>query len=271
MSSPATTPLAVVLAAGAGTRMQRDAPGAALLPEQIQAAVAGAKAMMPIHGRPFLDYTLHALAEAGIQQAIVVRAPHQSSMQRYYEQQTRQRIDVRFAIQAEPRGTAHALLSAREAVQERAFLLLNGDNGYPVGAIRRLSQVPSMGLVAFGAESVLLQPNQGEEPDARLCAYAAVHSNPQGELIDIVEKPPIPPDWVSMNCWRMTPAIFRSCETIEPSPRGEWELPEAVRFAMQHHGQTFRVVPARGPVLDLSSRADIQAVSDLLRDVQLHL
>lgn len=271
MSSPATTPLAVVLAAGAGTRMRREAPSAALLPEQVRAAAEGAKAMMPIHGRPFLDYTLHALAEADIHRAIVVRSPQQSSMQRYYEQQTRQRMDVRFAIQAEPRGTAHALLSAREAVQEQAFLLLNGDNGYPIGALKRLSQLSSMGLVAFGAESVLLQPSATDEPDARLCAYAAVYKNPLGELVDIVEKPPVPPDWVSMNCWRMTPEIFRACEAIEPSPRGEWELPDAVRFAMRQHGQSFQVVPARGPVLDLSSRADIQAVSDLLRDVHLHL
>ncbi len=268
-----TTQSAVLLAAGAGTRMQKADPLARLDPEQEQAASEGAKAMMPMHGRPFLDYALHALAEVGVRRAIVVRAPHQEAMQAHYDAQARQRIQVEFVVQEEPRGTAHALLSAEDALAQEPFLLLNGDNGYPVGALRRLAGCPHPALVAFAGHSLRLgaSPDADGPLDARLCAYAGITQGSQGQLTQIVEKPEQPPAWVSMNAWRLPSEIFAACRAIPPSPRGEWELPDAVRHAMTHGGQAFRVLPARGPVLDLSTRRDIQAVSAFLQDVEVHL
>src|SRR5688572_15286855 len=78
-SSTSSTPdavgdevVAVVLARGLGRRMQ-ETPGsdeAALTPEQKAAASAGLKSMMPVAepgrpARPFLDYVLSELADAG--------------------------------------------------------------------------------------------------------------------------------------------------------------------------------------------------------------
>jgi len=60
---------------------------------------------------------------------------------------------------------------------------------------------------------------------------------------------------VSMNCWRFDTRIFAACRDVPRSPRGEYELPEAVGLAMRR-GLRLRAVPARGPVLDLSRRAD---------------
>ncbi len=47
--------------------------------------------------------------------------------------------------------------------------------------------------------------------------------------------------------------IFDACRDVAPSPRGEFELPDAVGLARPARGP-FRAVPARGPVLDLSRR-----------------
>jgi glucose-1-phosphate thymidylyltransferase len=74
-----------------------------------------------------------------------------------------------------------------------------------------------------------------------------------------------------MNCWRFGPAIFEACRAIEPSPRGEYELPSAVSYAVDHLGETFRVLTFRGPVLDLSSRQDIEEVAKRLQDVEVEL
>ena len=51
-----------------------------------------------------------------------------------------------------------------------------------------------------------------------------------------------------MNVWRFDERIFAACRDVERSPRGEFELPEAVRLAIQR-GVRFAVVPAQGPVL----------------------
>ena len=53
----------------------RGRSAARLTPDQQRAADAGRKAMMPINGRPFLDYVLSALADAGIRHVALVVAP----------------------------------------------------------------------------------------------------------------------------------------------------------------------------------------------------
>jgi glucose-1-phosphate thymidylyltransferase len=70
-----------------------------------------------------------------------------------------------------------------------------------------------------------------------------------------------------MNCWRFGPSIFRACRSIEPSPRGELELPNAVRYAVRVMGERFRAIPVDAGVLDLSRREDIAAVEARLSGV----
>ncbi len=60
---------AVILARGLGTRMRRDDAGAELSAEQASLADSGMKAMIPV-GRPFLDYVLSGLADAGVPMSV---------------------------------------------------------------------------------------------------------------------------------------------------------------------------------------------------------
>jgi glucose-1-phosphate thymidylyltransferase len=76
---------------------------------------------------------------------------------------------------------------------------------------------------------------------------------------------------VSANCWSLTPAIFKACSAIAPSPRGELELPTAVQYAIDHLGERFYVTRSRNAVVDLSTRADISNVAQYLEGRTLHL
>jgi len=107
------TDRALVLARGLGSRMRAEDPGVQLTPEQAKAAEAGLKALMPIGGRPFLDYVLASLADAGIRTVGLVIAPGENPLRRYYSS-ARPRVAIDFLIQAEPRGTADAMLAAEE-------------------------------------------------------------------------------------------------------------------------------------------------------------
>jgi len=69
---------------------------------------------------------------------------------------------------------------------------------------------------------------------------------------------------VSMNLWALPPEIYDACRQIQPSARGEVELPDAVRYAIRHLSVRFRIFPVAEGVLDLSSRADVAAVADAL-------
>src|SRR5690606_15812717 len=90
---------AVILARGLGTRMRRPDAAAALDREQSRVADAGLKAMIPI-GRPFLDYVLSALADAGVSDVCLVIGPEHDSVRTYYtEAVAPRRLRIRFAVQ----------------------------------------------------------------------------------------------------------------------------------------------------------------------------
>jgi hypothetical protein len=55
---------------------------------------------------------------------------------------------------------------------------------------------------------------------------------------------------------------------VERSPRGEFELPQAVGLAVRRQ-VPFKVLRARGGVLDLSRRADAVEVARRLRDIEV--
>jgi len=271
--------LAVILARGLGTRLRAD-DGVTLTDNQREVAAAGAKGLMPIAGRPFLDYVLHELAEAGVHDVVFVIAPDDDRIrQRYDDEAPPTRLRVRYAVQDEPRGTAHALLAARDAVLApigaprddvgaRHFIMCNADNLYPAVAVRSLVTLDGPGLVAFDAAA--LTESGVLEPD-RINRFALLDVAADGALVDIVEKPS--PDHllaraaerlVSMNLWRFTDAIFDDCAAVAPSPRGELELVDAVRTAIAR-GTRFAAVRQRVLVPDLTHRRDVAALESLLR------
>ncbi|MCA9001339.1 MAG: nucleotidyltransferase family protein [Planctomycetes bacterium] len=262
---------AVVLAAGAGTRMRREGADAGLSEEQRRAAHSGAKAMMPLGDRPFLDHVLHGLAEAGIREVCLVVAPDHEAMRAHYETLRPTRLRLEFAVQESPKGTAHALLSAEAWAGDGEFLLINGDNHYPGAALRALVELHGPGLAAFDAQTLLADGMPAEEKAARLLAFSDVRFDDSGTLISIVEKPPYTPNWVSMNAWRFGPAIFQACHAIDPSPRGEWELPSAVTYSQEQLQQQYRAIPSAGPVLDLSGRGDVRWVQEALGSSEVRL
>jgi glucose-1-phosphate thymidylyltransferase len=266
------TTQAVVLARGLGTRMRRDADATALTSEQQRAAARGAKGMMPLGARPFLDYVLSALADAGLEEVALVVAPEHDEMREYYTRAAPPtRVRVSFAVQAEPRGTADAVLAARPAVRDAPFLVLNSDNYYPVAAYRDLAAIAGAGLVAFEADSLVREG--GIEPE-RVLRYALLDVDDTGWLRGIREKPAADDPlalradrWVSMNLWSFTPAIFEACARVQPSPRAELEIQDAVTIAMRELGERFRVLRMHAGVLDLSSRGDVAQVAARLARV----
>ena len=99
----------VILAAGIGYRMRSSTP----------------KALHPLCGRTLIEQTVRTLREAGIERIVIVASPLLSS-----NPQLLQIINgdigegVTVAIQTEPRGTGHALLSASDAASQTTHILV---------------------------------------------------------------------------------------------------------------------------------------------------
>jgi dTDP-glucose pyrophosphorylase len=263
----------VILARGLGTRMRRDDGAATLDPSQAAVAASGIKALIPI-GRPFLDYVLSAAADAGYRRACLVVGPEQEPIREHYSRAALERISISYALQAQPRGTADAVAAAEQFAAGEPIAVINSDNYYPVEALRGLREQEGCAAALFEREAML----RGNVPEERIKRFAIARLGTDGDMLGVVEKPDeaalaaMPrPLWLSMNCWRFTPAIFDACRAIGPSPRGELELTDAVAYAINELGQRFRAVLIRQPVLDMTGRSDVAAVAALLAGVEVRL
>lgn len=268
-----STHKAVILARGLGTRMRAESADASLDAGQARVAETGVKAMIPM-GRPFLDYVLGSLADAGFRKVCLVIGPEHTEVRNYYETTALSRITVEFAEQLHPLGTADAVLAAESFANGETFVVLNSDNYYGSSVLSELSRLQEPALVGF-ARSGLIE--LGNVPPERVTRFGALDIGPDGFLLRIL---PRPNDamvrsgeeiYGSMNCWLFDSSIFRACREIALSPRGELELPRAVQLAIDSHGLKMKVIKVRAPVLDLSSRVDIAGVQERLRDVEVSL
>lgn len=102
--------IAIVLAAGKGTRMKSELP----------------KVLIEVCGRPMIEYVLDALSKTGVDEALVV-VGYRSDLVR---QTLAGRQAVRFVEQAEQLGTGHAVMVCREALSghDGAVLIVTGDS-----------------------------------------------------------------------------------------------------------------------------------------------
>ncbi len=102
--------IAVVLAAGKGTRMKSELP----------------KVLVPVASRPMIEYVLDALAAGGVKRTIVVVG--------YRAALVRQTLGdwpgLTFIDQREQLGTGHAVMACREALAQHdgAVLVVTGDS-----------------------------------------------------------------------------------------------------------------------------------------------
>ena len=113
---PPTQPLAaIVLCAGQGTRMKSALP----------------KVLHPLLGRPMGSYPLRRALEAGARRVVAVTGHGAPEVERALSEALGEEASKQlgFAFQAEQRGTAHAVLCAREALGDFQgdLFILNGD------------------------------------------------------------------------------------------------------------------------------------------------
>src|SRR3990170_3573442 len=99
---------AVILAAGEGQRLR-------------PFTVTKPKAMIAIAGKPILQYVVEALARNGIRNIVIVVGYRREQVFNYMGSGERFGVNITYITQERQLGTAHALMQAREVV-ENEFL-----------------------------------------------------------------------------------------------------------------------------------------------------
>jgi NDP-sugar pyrophosphorylase family protein len=235
---------AVLLAAGRGTRMK-------------ELTAETPKPMLPILGRPLLEHILTALRSAAIDRFVIITGYQAERIEEHFGDGSRFGVGVCYRRQVVQDGTARALLLGREGVGRNPFLLGWGD----------ILTDPKnyMGLVStFGATKPggVLSVNWVEDP----CRGAAVYVDAENRIERIVEKPPAGTSkthWLNSGIGVFEPVIFDYAEKVRPSPRGEYEIPDAIA-AMIGDGLTLRAYPLEGFWSDVGTPEDLARAEELL-------
>lgn len=248
--------------------------------------VSKSKAMLGIgdHARPFLDYVLYNIQEAGYTDVVIVLGERDPSIREYYETKGGKTqfpsLTISYAVQpipegrTKPLGTADALFRALQSKVEwrgQQFTVCNSDNLYSSNALKMLlNDSHSNAMIDYDRSALQFE-------QSRIEAFSVIKKNSEGYLLDIIEKP-IPEQivsvkdengriGVSMNLFRFSYDMIFPFLTIVPLHpiRQEKELPEAVRMMVAKFPNSMWTIPLSEHVIDLTSQSDIPAVKEYLQ------
>lgn len=208
MSVSTSVTKAVLLAAGKGTRMR-----------ELTAELP--KPMIAVRGRPILEHIIEGLHTAGIQKVLIVVGYRADVVSDHFGDGSRFGVAIEYITQEVQDGTGRVVDLAHDFAGGDPFILSYGDILIDPVNYRR--------LVDLGENEAFISVkyNPGE-----VAKGGAVFVNEQFELTDLREKPkpgePTSP-WYNAGVYTFRPSIFLHTAKLEKSPRGEYELTDAIR------------------------------------------
>jgi UDP-N-acetylglucosamine diphosphorylase / glucose-1-phosphate thymidylyltransferase / UDP-N-acetylgalactosamine diphosphorylase / glucosamine-1-phosphate N-acetyltransferase / galactosamine-1-phosphate N-acetyltransferase len=219
---------AVVLAAGRGTRMR-----------ELTAELP--KPMIEVRGKPVLEHIVEGLRDAGIREFLIVVGYRADVVKNFFVNGSRYNIAIRYATQAVQDGTGRVVDLAHDFVADCPFILSYGDILVDPVNYKRFVDLP-------GNVEALVAVTRGEDVSKGGAAFL----NEEMELLDIREKSEAneQTSWYNAGLYTFRPSIFGLTAKLKPSPRGEYELTDAIRTLAQS-GKKVKAIELTGEWADV--------------------
>lgn len=200
---------AVILTAGEGTRMR-------------PLTLTRPKTMLPVGGKPILQYNVEALRDAGITEILLIVGYHEEMVKEHFENGAKLGVQINYITQKERLGTAHAIGHCQEFIKED-FVVLNGDIILDPELLREL-----------------IENYQASSPDTMMVLTEVEDPSPfgvveikNGQITNIVEKPnpgEAPSNLINTGIYVFNQDILSKIEKTELSPRGEYEITDSLQM-----------------------------------------
>ena len=234
---------AVILAAGKGTRMKE-------LTNELP------KPMLRVQGKPILEHIVAGIVAAGIEEIFIVTGFRAEVIESHFGDGKKFGAKISFGRQLVQDGTGKAPEIAKPFIGDSPFLLTYGDilvasETYPQ-MLRRFGEGDFAGVITV---------TPGEDVtkgglfffDEKFCLNRLVEK-PSSEQLDQLRRDgwlkPGAPAWYNAGVYIFRPAIFDFTARLQKSPRGEYELTDAIS-AMVAAGQKLAGLEIRGRWVDV--------------------
>ncbi|HEX3873853.1 MAG TPA: glucose-1-phosphate thymidylyltransferase [Solirubrobacteraceae bacterium] len=215
-----------------------------------------AKQLVPVANKPVLFYGIEAMVAAGIVEIGIIIAPETGDeIRSAVGDGAKFGAAVTYVVQDAPSGLAHAVLTAEAYLGDESFVMYLGDN------------------LLQGGITGLVESFRSDRPDALILLTAVadpenygVAELDDGRVVRLVEKPANPrSDLALVGVYMFTAAIHDAARAIEPSPRGELEITDAIQYLVDSGA---RVQPhiVRGWWKDTGRLADMLEANRLVLD-----
>jgi len=213
----------IVLAGGAGTRL-------------FPITRVASKQLQPVYDKPMIYYPLATLMLAGIREILLISTPH--DLPRFADllgDGSGFGIELRYAIQSEPRGIAQAFLVGEEFIADEPVALILGDN-LVYGRMQLDAHVAGFtrGALIFGYP--VRDPQR----------YGVVELDEKGVVLSLEEKPAQPRSNLAVpGIYLYDGRVAELAHGLEPSARGELEITDLNRAYLER-GELHAVPLGRG-------------------------
>jgi dTDP-glucose pyrophosphorylase len=219
----------VLLAAGRGTRMRElttDLP----------------KPMIKVRNKPILLHIIDGLQAAGIKNFLVIVGYHSEAVRNYFGDGTCFGLRINYATQAVQDGTGRVVSLARDFAGNSAFILGYGDILVDPQNYKRIVDLSD-------DVEAIISVTRGED----VSKGGAVFLNDRMELLDLREKSragEATSPWYNAGIYTFRPSIFEFTARLKPSPRGEYELTDAI-LELAKSGKKVKAIELTGEWADV--------------------
>ena len=197
--------------------------------------------MIPVRGKPILLHIIEGLRSAGVERVQIIVGYKAEVVRDFFGNGSAFGVAVEYATQVVQDGTGRVVELSHEFVGDKPFVLSYGDILVAPANYSKLTTLED--------SEALISVKRNE---AEMAKGGCVVVDDQMCLTDLIEKPEgkPPSPWYNAGVYSFKPSIFEFTARLQRSPRGEFELTDAIRGLGQASGRV-RAVELSGDWADV--------------------